>query len=436
MTGEIPETIPDRGVLQTAYEAKRLVLAHLLAQKEIELRACLEKIALRPTIKGRIKSFDSLYAKRIRLLRQARMAEVDPIPITDIIALRAVCPFLGDLSKAERAINSRFDVIELERKGSERSFREFGYESIHILIALPPDAFGESIAPILKDGLGICKPAMEIQLRTILQEAWAEVEHELVYKAEFTPFDEPMKRKLAALNANLSLSDIIFQEILDYQRRLNTELERRRSAFHGKIENAMDRPFEEMPGLDSHATGSAVEAVDLPGVGEEVLALVEPGDVASMDDLLLAALTAHNREDYVRATRLYSEILAQEPGKEISAVVFKHRGMAYFSQSKYDEALLDFERSIELDPSCYKAAYYRGVVKSVLQDFPGALQDFDRALSIHPYHFYSRYRRGMAYWHIGDFAQALADFEAALKLEPDNLQAARLRDLVLKKLAM
>ena len=94
--------------------------------------------------------------------------------------------------------------------------------------------------------------AFEVQLRTILQEAWAEVEHELVYKAEFTPFDEPMKRKLAALNANLSLSDIIFQEILDYQRRLTSELERRRSAFYGKIEDVMDRPLE----LDGRGKGS------------------------------------------------------------------------------------------------------------------------------------------------------------------------------------
>jgi putative GTP pyrophosphokinase len=72
-------------------------------------------------------------------------------------------------------------------------------------LALPDD---------LANGLSFLDPPVcEVQVRTILQDAWAEVEHELVYKAEFTPFDEPMKRKLAALNANLTLSDMLFQEI-------------------------------------------------------------------------------------------------------------------------------------------------------------------------------------------------------------------------------
>jgi putative GTP pyrophosphokinase len=304
--------------------------------------------------------------------------------------------------------------LEVERKGSERSFREFGYESIHLLVELPVD--------LREEGSGFDCPAVEVQLRTILQEAWAEVEHELVYKAEFTPFDEPMKRKLAALNANLSLSDIIFQEILDYQRRLNSELERRRSSFYGKIEDAMDKPLE---------------AVENSVRREERRSLAsERTHFSSMDDLLLSALSAHNREDFEGAARIYSEILSQGPDKDIAAVVYKHRGMAYFSQSLYKEAIADFGKSLELAPGDHKAAYYRGVVKSVLQDFVGAIGDFDCALGIHPYHFFSLYRRAMAYWHLGDYAQALSDSEAALRLEPDNVQAARLKDLALQRMKM
>ena len=138
-----------------------------------------------------------------------------------------------------------------------------------------------------------------------------------------------------------------------------------------------------------------------------------------MDDLLLSALSAHNREDYEAASRIYSEILAQRPDRDIAAVVYKHRGMAYFSQSLYEEAIDDFSSSLRLAPRDHKAAYYRGVVRSVLQDFVGAIGDFDLALKIHPYHFFSLYRRGMAYWHLGDYAQALADSNAALKLEPE-----------------
>jgi len=155
-----------------------------------------------------------------------------------------------------------------------------------------------------------------------------------------------------------------------------------------------------------------------------------------MDDLLLSALTAHNGENYEGASRIYSEILAGHPESDIAAVVYKHRGMAYFSKSLYTEAIEDFSSSLALAPDDHKAAYYRGVVKSVLQNLTGAIGDFDLALKLHPYHFFSLYRRAMAYWHLGDYAQALADSEAALKLEPGNAQAYLLKKLSLEKLKM
>jgi len=418
MQGESPDTIPDRGELRRQYDERLGEYERVLQAMEERVRAALEAASLRPTIKGRVKNFDSWYAKRLRLLRQARAARSAPLPIADAIALRAVCPFLGDLDKAESAICAAFKVLDVERKGSNRSFREFGYESIHLMVELPED--------LRLPDLGFDIPAVEIQLRTILQEAWAEVEHEIVYKAEFTPFDEPMKRKLAALSANLNLSDIIFQEILDYQRRLSAELERRRSSFYGKVEEAMDLPLAaSVPSLSRSPSYSDRRAIDSAR-----------GKSASLDDLLLAALTAHNREDFEGASRIYSEILEQKPDKDIAGIVYKHRGMASFSQSKYEDAIADFDRALCLEPEDHKAAYYRGVVRSVLQDYIGAIGDFDIALGIHPYHFYSRYRRAMAYWHVGDYAQALADAESALKLEPDNEGAMRLKELAIRKMKM
>ena len=53
-----------------------------------------------------------------------------------------------------------------------------------------------------------------------MQDAWAEVEHELVYKSDITLPNQSIRRKLASLNATLTLSDLIFQEIRDYQKEI------------------------------------------------------------------------------------------------------------------------------------------------------------------------------------------------------------------------
>jgi len=365
----------------------------------------------RPTVKGRAKEFESYYKKYLKLLKETPGTE--PL-ITDLIALRIICPFLDDQTAVERLIREHFTVTELDRKGAHFSFKEFGYESIHLLVEIPPD---------LASKWGDCGvKTAEVQIRTILQDAWAEVEHELVYKAEFTPFDDPMKRRLAAVNASLSLADSIFQEIRVYQRQLNSELGKRRDSFYRKIEEATDgilfnedrdgeKPLQEGEGIAADAR-------------------------ATVDDLLLSALYAHNKNRFTEAAAYYTRILELNADPAVRAMIYKHRGMAYFAQSRYAEAIEDFGKSLELDKKSYKSAYYRGVVKSVLRQYPGAVEDFSLSLEINPYQQFTLYRRGQAYYHLEDYPAALADCEAALTLEPDFQSAERFRSLLVDKLKM
>jgi putative GTP pyrophosphokinase len=432
MSGDSTEDIPDRVELELEYERRKPLYQALLDKMEKLVGSRLESNGIHPTLKGRIKSFDSVYKKRIRFLRQARLSSKAPLPITDIIGLRVVCPFLGDLAAAERVIQAAFIVTEVERKGAERSFREFGYESIHILVRPP----AELLAEYADIDVSVC----EIQLRTILQEAWAEVEHELVYKAEFTPFDEPLKRKLAALNANLTLSDIIFQEIRDYQHRLTEELAQRRDDFYSRIEEFIDQPFSqalEQKGPQAKGqAGAKRKEGGKEGVLEEYSIHERPplAPGSSLDDMLLEALYVHNRGDYDAAIKIYSDILATNPTKEVASVLHKHRGMAFFSKGNYQEAIKDFDKALELDPRCAQAAYFRGVVRTVLEEYGAALADYDLSLSINPFQHFALYRRAQAYWHIGDYAKVLSDCEAALRLEPQQRETEELKRLALEKL--
>jgi putative GTP pyrophosphokinase len=331
------------------------------------------------------------------------------------MGIRIICPFIEDLAMVENLIKNSFEVAEVERKG-HYTFKEFGYESTHLLIKIPE-------AIIMKRGNAGCDVA-EIQIRTILQDAWAEVEHELVYKAEFTPFDDPMKRKLAAVNASLSLADIIFQEIRTYQRQLNGELGKRRESFFQKIEESTDALLfaEEQPSRAETPETSAPVPLS--------------PDSVSIDDLLLSALYAHNKNRFDEAIALYSRILELKPGSAISSLIYKHRGMANFARSNYGDAIEDFSRTLEFDAKSYKAAYYRGVVHSVLKQYSEAIDDFTKSLVINPYQAFCLFRRGQAYYHIGDYPQALSDCEASLALEPHHETVSKFKELLQGKLKM
>jgi len=401
---------PDQNTIRKDYE-KFLEIRHNIVNNIKEnVEQILRTFDSNLVVSGRIKNFSSYFSKYLRLLK----SENNNPKITDLLGVRIICPFIEDIGAAENLINKNFTVVEKELKGNY-TFKEFGYESIHILIKIPQsliDKYGDPGTDIV-----------EIQIRTILQDAWAEVEHELVYKAEFSPFDEPMKRKLAAVNASLSLADIIFQEIRSYQRKYTVEMGKRRESFYQKIEESTDELL-----FNEDQNKKSGHVVDTQN--KNVLYK------ASIDDLLVNALTSHNQNMFNEAIEQYSFILEQKPNDVICSIIYKHRGMAYFACSGYDEAISDFTSSLELDNKSYKAAYYRGVVHSVLKEYSQAIDDYTLSLSINPYQSFCLFRRGQAFYHIGDYPQGLADCENSLALEPNNKSAARFKELLHEKLRM
>ncbi|MDR1029372.1 MAG: tetratricopeptide repeat protein [Treponema sp.] len=420
--------IPDQLILRKTYEAYAQV--RILITRDIEsiLEEKLKFLSSHPIVKGRVKEFESYYKKYIRLLQKDPLCSQD-LGITDVIGIRIVCPFFEDLAVVERCLKTNFEVIEIERKGSNYSFKEFGYESIHFLIKIPE--------PLIKKRGNCGLDVVEIQIRTILQDAWAEVEHELVYKATFTPFDEPMKRKLAALNASLSLADTIFQEVRTYQRQLNRELEKRRNSFFKKIEASIDTPLltkeQSKKPSQNRQRETAIDKIQIDASAPDAVDSLENN---SIDELLLKALHAHNEHRFTVAIDLYTSILKMEPENTIASLIYKHRGMANFAQSCYEDAIQDFTCSLELDRESYKAVYFRGIVKTVLLQYLEAIDDFTLSLKINPYQAFCHYRRGQAYYHLDDFLKALADCEAALILEPDSKPISRFKKLLLNKLNM
>ena len=410
---EADSQIPDKRELKERYSALVPAFQNILDNLHHLLKPELERDDLHVTVKTRVKSFESYYRKLLRRLAEGQsdadlhraLQENEGVQLTDVLGVRIVCPFLEQVQTACSVVRSLFDVIDIEEKGANRSFREFGYQSTHYLVKIPK-----------KLGAGHLEfqPVCEIQICTLLQDAWAEVEHEIIYKAEFTPFDEPLRRKLAALNANLTLSDIIFQEIREYQRQLHGELGRRRSDFLDRVHgspntesNGSSRPKHDV--TESSAIGDAQSAAP------------------SLDELLLKALYAHNAKEYTTAIDTYSAILNSRPATALEAIVLVHRGMAYFAGEDYDHALEDFKQAIKTDPQNAKAFYYRGIVYRTTRNFRRALRDFDRSLELNPYDFDTLLSRSDIHEKLGDAAKALEDCENALRIEPDAPEAQSLR---------
>ncbi|MBQ6057840.1 MAG: tetratricopeptide repeat protein [Treponema sp.] len=371
------------------------------------------KLASMPTYKSRIKSFNSYYRKVLRLKAEEVARRGQLVELTDMMGIRIICAFMEDLKEVERQVRESFTVREVEYKGSGDNFREFGYESIHVLISIPEDCMPENPEVEIPKDM-VC----EIQIRTILQDAWAEVEHELIYKTEFTPFDMPLRRKLASINASLSLADTIFQEIRDYQKKLQMETAARRESFYEKVDEATSEFSEEEKAKKQN------------------IARISPFVRGTIDDLLLEAIHAHNSGEMEKAVSIYTQILESTPvpPEPVLSVVHKHRGMAYFASNDYDAALHDFDLSVKYDPNGFRSYYYKGIVYSVKEDYQHAIEAFNKSLEINEFQSHARYRRAVAYSKVGEDSKALEDLNAAEAMGLNDADCKLLKEKLLKKL--
>jgi putative GTP pyrophosphokinase len=152
-------------------------------------------------VSHRIKTPDSLARKLTRPDKIYQRLE----DLTDLIGLRVITFFDDSIEQVARLIEQHFRV-DIDRSVDKRLHQDpnsFGYRSLHYICHPPQE--------LLSQHPGWDWP-FEIQIRTILQHAWAEIEHDLGYKSpESVPL--PIRRRFSRLAGLLELADSEFVEL-------------------------------------------------------------------------------------------------------------------------------------------------------------------------------------------------------------------------------
>ena len=129
--------------------------------------------------------------------------------ITDLTGARIITFFPKTVTEVDKLLNAEFDVIERSDKNDILEKEEkLGYQSVHYLIRLKESRICLSEYSIFKERIA------EIQVRTILQHAWAEIEHDIEYKSS-SIIPKAIKRRFMALAGMLEIGDREFQSIHD-----------------------------------------------------------------------------------------------------------------------------------------------------------------------------------------------------------------------------
>lgn len=225
--------------------------SHHDAQKNSLARAAeamardLQSIDRVHSVRFRVKDTDHLLAKiiRKRVEGSEKYADISlenyQAKITDLVGVRALHLFKEDLFRIDRSIRDAWELEEsppvayvrggdlgekLEDAGFDVKAHKAGYRSVHYIVSTSP---------------GRQKIFAEIQVRTIFEEGWAEIDHTVKYP-NFSD-DEPVAEFLGIFNRLAGAAD----EMGGFVRRM-TESFREVSAIVDREDDAIQRAAEQI----------------------------------------------------------------------------------------------------------------------------------------------------------------------------------------------
>ena len=258
-------------------------------------------------VSGRTKSIES-YAGKLSRRVDGRLVYPDPgRDVTDQIGIRIITYVLADVHAVAELLADQLVVLDDRDMGRETAAEgRWGYSSRHLLIGLDP---------VRDKGKGPMKGRRaSVQIRTVLQHAWAEFEHDIRYKGSVPEAHAPdFDRRFTLAAGLLELADQQFTAIRD----------RLREEPAPPVEEADDDPRIGTHELSAFLAGQFADAgwsrtdhyawvsglllelgitslaelrdllrtVDLAGIETKMGYRYPPGAVRRLDDVLLSVYT-------------------------------------------------------------------------------------------------------------------------------------------------
>ena len=151
----------------------------------------------------RIKSAESMRQKLQRLAFPIT-AESAMKNVFDAAGVRLVCPFIQDIDRTAELIRAIPGVQIQTEKDYIRSPKPNGYRSYHMILSMPLRFLGNSQKTVW----------LEVQLRTIAMDCWANIEHQLKYKQNI-PDQALLIQELKRCADEITSTDLPLQTIRD-----------------------------------------------------------------------------------------------------------------------------------------------------------------------------------------------------------------------------
>ena len=186
-----------------AYEAYAEALRRVLT------KACAASLP-EALIQSRAKALSSFAEKCVRKYAKYK----DPVhQLTDLCGARVIVHTLDHVQAVRAFVRCNFEVLEEDEKGLSLGEDKFGYRDLHFLIRLNR-ARAAAIGFKADEVECIGQLVAELQVRTLVQHAWADILHDRMYKTKLI-YPPDFQREGSLLAAIMEDGDRQFNALAD-----------------------------------------------------------------------------------------------------------------------------------------------------------------------------------------------------------------------------
>lgn len=213
-------------------------------------------------IEARTKEIPNFIAK---LRRKDSKYEEPLAEVTDLAGVRIVLYYLDDVERVGELIEKQF-TLDSENsidKSAALDPDRFGYLSVHHIVRMSSAREG---LPEWKRYAGLCA---EVQVRTVLQHAWAAISRKLAY-ASVREAPRDLQRSLNRLSALLELADDQFLDVRSARDAIEEQydLEVERGNLDLEVDDSSLESYVREAGLEDRVSQLAREAGSPPARDE------------------------------------------------------------------------------------------------------------------------------------------------------------------------
>ena len=194
------------------YAAQHATLREAAEQAVVLVQTILDDAGINYlSVTGRAKSVASFATKAARVV-DGEPAFPEPLhDITDVIGVRVITYVHSDVAAVADLLGDQVVVHDDRDMGRETASQgRFGYASRHLLVGLDAARESQPAYELLRGRRA------QVQIRTVLQHAWAEFEHDIRYKGTIPDEHVPdFDRRFTLAAGLLELADREFSTIRD-----------------------------------------------------------------------------------------------------------------------------------------------------------------------------------------------------------------------------